>query len=150
MPKEPIDRFTEVHWFLSNFYPCRVKFEGLTYPSSEHAYQAAKCLHARDRRLIAKCPTAGEAKRIGRRVEAIKDWDKRRLAIMHRVVMAKFKQNKKLGRKLIETYPAKLEEGNNWGDRVWGTVDGVGKNWLGFVLMDVRKKLMGVTTSVCV
>lgn len=107
-------------------------------------------MHARDRRLIAKCPTAGEAKRIGRRVEAIKDWDKRKLAIMHRVVMAKFKQNKQLGKKLIETYPAKLEEGNDWGDRMWGTVDGVGKNWLGFVLMDVRKKLMGVKTSVCV
>lgn len=36
----------------------------------------------------------------------------------------------------------RLEEGNTWGDRTWGTVDGVGQNLLGHVLMTVRSVLM--------
>ena len=31
-----------------------------------------------------------------------------------------------------------LEEGNNWGDKYWGTVEGEGKNMLGKLLMKVR------------
>ena len=34
-----------------------------------------------------------------------------------------------------------LEEGNNWGDKVWGTVNGEGENNLGKILMRVRKEL---------
>ena len=48
---------------------------------------------------------------------------------------------KDLAEKLVATYPAKLEEGNNWGDTTWGTVNGVGHNLLGLILMDVRKEL---------
>lgn len=34
-----------------------------------------------------------------------------------------------------------LEEGNTWGDTTWGTVNGIGENRLGRILMKVRKKL---------
>lgn len=34
-----------------------------------------------------------------------------------------------------------LEEGNTWGDTIWGTVDGVGENRLGKILMRVRDEL---------
>jgi predicted NAD-dependent protein-ADP-ribosyltransferase YbiA (DUF1768 family) len=47
------------------------------------------------------------------------------------------------------TYPAllallkstgrrEIQEGNTWGDTVWGLVDGKGQNWLGRMLMDIR------------
>lgn len=32
-----------------------------------------------------------------------------------------------------------LIEENTWGDTFWGTVNGVGKNKLGLILMDVRR-----------
>ena len=31
-----------------------------------------------------------------------------------------------------------LEEGNTWGDRIWGTVHGQGANLLGRILMETR------------
>ena len=141
MVAQAITRFTEKYRFLSNFYPCKVKYENILYPSSEHAYQAAKCEHPKDKRRIAHLDSAGEAKQYGRRVAMIKDFEKRKAAIMKKVVLAKFTQNKDLAEKLVATYPAKLEEGNNWGDTTWGTVNGVGHNLLGLILMDVRKEL---------
>ena len=41
--REVIDRFTGPYAFLSNFHPCRVTFYGMTFPSVEAAFQAAKC-----------------------------------------------------------------------------------------------------------
>jgi predicted NAD-dependent protein-ADP-ribosyltransferase YbiA (DUF1768 family) len=37
-----IDIFKYEWEFLSNFYPCEIVWEGITYASTEHAYQAAK------------------------------------------------------------------------------------------------------------
>ena len=141
MGASAIKRFTAEYRFLSNFYSCKVKYEGIMYPSAEHAYQAAKCLHPKDRRLIAKLRTAGEAKRKGHQVTMTKDFENHKLTVMRNVVLAKFMQNQELGEALISTYPAGLEEGNAWGDKIWGTVDGVGKNLLGKILMDVRRIL---------
>lgn len=41
-----IDKFDGEYDFLSNFYPCDIKFEGLLYNSNEAAYQAAKTIDA--------------------------------------------------------------------------------------------------------
>ena len=38
-------------------------------------------------------------------------------------------------------YDEHLEEGNTWGDTTWGTVNGIGENRLGRILMKVRKEL---------
>lgn len=37
-----IAKFEGNYRFLSNFSPCFVKLDGVTYPSIENAYQAAK------------------------------------------------------------------------------------------------------------
>lgn len=47
--REIIDRFAGPYAFLSNFHPCRVTFYGLSFPSVEAAFQAAKCANAQDR-----------------------------------------------------------------------------------------------------
>lgn len=36
-----------------------------------------------------------------------------------------------------------LEEGNTHGDKVWGTVNGVGENRLGKILMRLREEFRG-------
>ena len=61
---------------------------------------------------------------------------------MYEVVLAKLSQNEFLKQKLIATGCEWLEEGNTWGDRTWGTVNGVGQNLLGHVLMTVWSVLM--------
>lgn len=42
---------------------------------------------------------------------------------MEELVRAKFTQNPDLADKLLATGDAHLEEGNTWGDRIWGTVN---------------------------
>ena len=60
---------------------------------------------------------------------------------MEEIVRAKFTQNIELADKLLATGDAYLEEGNTWGDRIWGTVNGSGANRLGFILMQVRAEI---------
>lgn len=70
------------------------------------------------------------SKKRGRSVSLRKDWEQVKIRIMHEIVQAKFEQNPVLAEKLVETGNACLEEGNTWGDRIWGTVDGRGANHL--------------------
>ena len=46
-----------------------------------------------------------------------------------------------LKEKLLATGDEHLEEGNTWGDTTWGTVNGIGENRLGKILMKVRNEL---------
>lgn len=42
---------------------------------------------------------------------------------------------------LLKTGDAVLIEGNNWGDKIWGQVDGIGENYLRKILMKIREEL---------
>jgi ribA/ribD-fused uncharacterized protein len=136
-----IDQFQGEYRFLSNFYPATVVFEGLTYPDSEHAYQSAKTLDMNERRRIAALPTPAEAKRAGEALQYRADWPQVKYQVMLTCVRDKFTRNKDLGTKLLATGDAYLEEGNTWGDRIWGVYQGQGTNWLGKILMQVRSEL---------
>ena len=82
-----------------------------------------------------------EAKRTGRKVKLRPDWEDVKINEMRNIVRAKFSQNPELAEKLIQTGDAHLEEGNTWGDRTWGTVNGSGQNLLGKILMEIRETL---------
>lgn len=136
-----INKFRGANRFLSNFYETSVEWEGLTYPSSEAAFQASKTLDQEDRkRFQTMAPTV--AKREGYKVKLRENWEDIKIDVMYQIVLAKFSQNEFLKQKLIATGREWLEEGNTWGDRTWGTVDGIGNNYLGKVLMAVRSVLM--------
>lgn len=135
-----IDSFSGKYFFLSNFYKASVIYEGLTYPSSEAAYQAQKCIDPKDREAFTAMDPA-EAKRIGQEVELRKDWNDVKVSIMTEIVRAKFDQHPDLTERLLATGDAFIEEGNDWGDRIWGTVDGQGSNYMGIILMQVREDL---------
>lgn len=147
----PIIRFMGKNRFLSNFYPCIIGYEGTLFPSVEHAFQAAKTLDKPTRVAIAALPTAGHAKRGGRRVLLRPDWEKVKIDIMEELLRLKFKRPG-LRVALLNTGDAELIEGNTWGDKFWGVDirileqrrgDGAsaGLNMLGKLLMEERKRL---------
>ena len=136
-----IAEFQGEYRFLSNFWPSTVEFEGMTYPTAEHAYQAAKTLDAAERRRIAALPTPAEAKRAGRALPPRADWEQVKFDVMLQCVRDKFSRDPDLRRRLLDTGEAYLEEGNTWGDTVWGVSNGVGENRLGKILMRVRDEL---------
>ena len=135
-----INRFDGKYFFLSNFYPTVLTFDGLTYRNSESAYQAQKTLDIYTRLKFTDM-SPGKSKRAGRDIILRPDWDKVKVDIMYRVLMSKFTQNPELRDRLLDTGNEHLIEGNNWGDKVWGQVDGEGQNYLGKCLMRVRDEL---------
>jgi hypothetical protein len=158
-----IDIFKYEWEFLSNFYPCEIVWEGITYASTEHAYQAAKTLDIEKRRMfgLEDNPrlTAKKAKDMGANIkkngELRSDWLKVNIGIMRELLVLKF-EKEELKQKLLSTGTAYLEEGNWWEDNFWGVCYGgtekgfhgikcgkwphvpSGENHLGLLLMAIR------------
>jgi len=143
-----IDRFTKEtgYDFLSNFYPSTVSFEGTLYPTVEHAYQAAKTIDPKIREIIKKANGPGEAKKLGQGIKVREDWFEVRLDVMRKLIREKF-SNPFLTHRLISTGDSELILGNKWNDKFWGICRGVGENWLGKILMEVREDLKQETTQ---
>lgn len=134
---EEIKFFNGKYFFLSNYFPCIITYDGITYNNAEAAFQSAKTVDMEVRKKFSVL-TPNRAKALGRRILLRDDWENVKFKVMHDVCKAKFTQNKILREKLIETGDAYLEEGNTWGDRVWGTCNGTGQNHLGQILMAIR------------
>ena len=129
--------------FLSNFYWNEIEFEGITYPTNEHFFQAMKTLDTGERQKIANCLTPGQAKRMGRQVVLRPDWEEVKEDIMLLGLCLKF-ADEQLADWLVETGDEPLEEGTTWHDNEWGNCSCPkcrnieGKNKLGKLLMKVR------------
>ena len=146
MTTDAITSFHGPHRFLSNFYPAPVMLDGKDYPSVEHAFQAAKTTDPAMRWHFQREPTAGGAKRLGRRVTLRDDWEQIKLQVMMDLVWLKF-QEPSLAARLVETAGRDLIESNHWNDRFWGVCGGVGDNWLGRILMTVRDTIIERRTT---
>lgn len=139
MTTEAITRFFDEYRFLSNFYPVEVEFDGVLYPSVEHAYVAAKTLDLDLREQIRQVNTAGQVKRLGKQIILREDWEQIKVSIMTNLVSYKFLNNPELYQLLLNTKPKVLIEGNTWGDTFWGQCPiGKGRNELGKILMALR------------
>lgn len=135
--KEKIDSFKGDYFFLSNFYEARVIYNGIEFPTSEHAYQAAKSNDEKIWRFFSRIETPGEAKRLGRMIDLRPDWEDAKILIMKQILISKF-SNRALMERLKATGDTELIEGNSWGDQFWGVCNGKGKNMLGKLLMKIR------------
>ena len=138
-----INEFKEQYYFLSNFYGAPVTWDGITYQNNEAAFQSAKVIDRSVREQFATLDPS-TAKRKGRQVQLRPDWEQVKYDVMYNICLAKFAQNKDLRDKLLATGNEHLEEGNTWGDRIWGTVDGQGQNHLGKILMWIREELKSI------
>ena len=139
MRNETIARFRDAYAWLSNFWPVEVLYDGVRYPSVEHAYQAAKTMPAH--RAVFTRGTAAEAKRAGRTVPLREDWPMVKVEVMRALLAQKFAFGSPLAAHLLATGDAELVEGNDWGDVFWGVCRGHGTNVMGQLLMQQRTAL---------
>ena len=153
-----INSFTGRYAFLSNFYPCKIEFQGITYPSTEHYYVAMKVKDDQQingrfypvadvREMISKVATPGQVKRFGRTLKLRKDWDDVKFGYMEWCLREKFK-DAKLQEMLLQTGDEELIEGNYWHDNVFGSCTcekcgNKGENNLGKLLMKIRSEIKG-------
>lgn len=144
---ERVQEFQREYRFLSNFYAANVVYKEIEFPTVEHAYQAAKYeqyQNSEDKMAeISSLLTPGMAKRAGQEAIVPIDWDIRKFDVMEELVRQKFTRHLTLQNQLLATGDMTLEEGNDWGDIVWGVelTTGKGENRLGKILMKVRAEL---------
>lgn len=143
-----ISDFRGEYKWLSNFHECEINYLGLNWPTTEHAYQAAKRMDDVDFHLeMQRLPKARQAMNYGRSLPiTTPHWhEATKFKVMWDVNLQKFTRHDDLREKLIATSDEFLVEGNTWGDTCWGVCNGVGSNWLGKTLMAVRNhiKLLG-------
>jgi len=135
----PILGFVGEYRFLSNFYPCKILYQGIYYPSVENAYVASKTLDIELRKTVSTC-SAVEAKKIGKTFPLREDWESVKVKLMYEFLKQKFYSGE-LCDKLLSTGDSYIEETNHWNDRFWGVCDGRGENILGRLLMNIRDDL---------
>lgn len=138
--------FKDEYRFMSNFIYCTVEYDGVEYPTNEHAFQAAKFDDLEYREVIREAETPGDAKKLGRTRDfpMREGWDEGVAVQVMSYINAQKYSKPKYRNLLLETGDAVLVETNHWGDDTWGdstTTDKPGKNQLGIILMSIRSAL---------
>lgn len=132
---------------FSNLYKRPITFEGVEYPTSEHAYQAGKPRKDSVRAWLMAAPSPSLLAMAAHGLyvwDVHPDWSKTKFDRMKRVLQAKFTQHPDLQKILLSTGEARLVEAatvDNAVNRLWGEVKGTGKNMLGTLLMEVRSEI---------
>jgi ribA/ribD-fused uncharacterized protein len=140
-----IRQFEKQYSWLSNFTPCAIVLDGLTFSSVEHAYMSAK---SEDMEWKLTCTDASikpsKIKKMSRTIALPENWNSKRIEVMRECLNQKFRQEpfKTL---LLETGDLYIQEGNYWGDKFWGVdmVSREGENHLGKLIMEIREELKG-------
>lgn len=137
----PIHFYEVRYYWMSNFSSFAVRYKGVDYPTSEHAYQASKFVVGTAAwNGSAFASSAHEAMLSARRNMASQwpDWEHRKRATMKEIVAAKLSQHDYIQRKLRETGERELIEVSPvdafWG---WGP-NKDGRNELGKIWMELR------------
>ncbi len=132
---------------FSNLFRRTIVFEGREYPTSEHAYQAGKARKESVREWILNAPTPSLVAMAAHGLyvwDVNPDWASVKFDRMRQVLRAKFTQHEDLKELLLSTGNVRLVEEtktNNAVNRLWGEVNGKGKNMLGVLLMELREEL---------
>lgn len=129
---------------FSNLYRRDVEFEGEVFVTSEHAYQAGKARKPAVRKWLMEAPSPSLLAMAAHGLyywDIAPGWSKTKFDRMRAVLKAKFTQHADLRELLLSTGDARLVESatvDNEVNRLWGEVNGVGRNMLGVLLMELR------------
>lgn len=127
--------------YLSNSYFSPMIINEKKWSTIEHYYQAMKFVDLDIQEKIRNTLCAFDAYTLGNTYKNIRDdWYIVRDDIMKYICEEKFKQNQELLKLLIETGNQKIIYTAPF-DNYWGCgYEGIGKNMLGKILMDIRNK----------
>ncbi|MBX5012221.1 NADAR family protein [Rhizobium lentis] len=134
---------------FSNLYRRNIVFEGEVFVTSEHAYQAGKARKPAVRKWLMDAPSPALLAMAAHGLyywDVVPGWSTTKFDRMRAVLRAKFIQHEDLRELLLSTGEARLVESatvDNEVNRLWGEVNGVGRNMLGVLLMEVREELRG-------
>lgn len=127
------------NWWLSNFYPAEIIYNGKPYPTSEHLYQALKCDNKKHHEEVRNAAGPKASKVLSRvlspELKPLKD----RINFMRTAIGLKYGQHEELKERLLELRGIIVEDSPY--DDLWGVgPDGDGVNLMGILLMELREK----------
>lgn len=134
-------------WYdvFNNFSAHAVEIDGLVYPTSEHAYQAAKCTDVQGKKEIQIAKSPLQTKELSsKKYAAAKrpDWDRVKLEVMESILRAKLAQHQEVRDALIRSAQEEIAEDSPV-DSFWGRgKDGNGQNNLGKLWMKIRADIL--------
>lgn len=124
------------NWF-SNMEIDPITIDGITYPAVENYYQGMKSGHPKILKLFSEM-TPSKAKFNGRHLDLREDWEQVKFEVMEKALRIKFAPGT-IWYARLEMEEGEIVETNNWNDKFWGkTLDGIGENHLGKILMKIR------------
>lgn len=140
--------YEQEFYVLSNFSAFMLDWAGLTFQTSEAAYQWSRFavgnhVTATIQESILAARSAHDAYQIAQEYKPrqLSNWDAVKHAVMKNILRAKVHQHDYVRRKLLETGDRVLVE-DSWRDSHWGWgADGRGMNWLGRLWMEIREEL---------
>lgn len=132
---------------FSNLHRREMEFEGRSFATAEHAYQAGKARKEAVKEWILAAPSPSLVAMAAHGLyywDIVPGWSKNKFNRMKDVLRAKYTQHEDLRSLLLSTEGKRLIESttvDNEVNRTWGEVNGKGKNMLGELLMEIRQEL---------
>lgn len=140
--------FLDQYYLFSNYSALPIIYNGVKYPTSEHAYQTNKFSNnIKISTLIKNAQSPSEAKRLSivYKKEQREDWDNVKLSVMTEIIYEKARQHEEIRRKLLETNDAEIIE-NSMLDYFWGCgKNDSGQNNMGKLWMKIREEIVNKT-----
>ena len=128
---------------FSNFSHHGIFIDGINWMTVEHYYQSQKFSDSKiiDKIRLSKTPTLAKVTAREMKHLQINNWGELKEEVMLKALREKFHQHPELVRLLLSTGSNRLVESTS-NDTYWGeSVEGIGQNRLGELLMMVRKEL---------
>ncbi len=137
----PITFYTPRFYVFNNFSAHAIEFRGEFYPTSEHAYQAAKCTDPRGREAIRNARSPSQAKLLANETYGAAkdpDWESKKVVVLEEILRVKLAQHPEAQDALRESGDDAIVEDSPT-DYFWGQgADGSGQNMLGKLWMKLR------------
>ncbi|MFJ8032470.1 MULTISPECIES: NADAR family protein [unclassified Streptomyces] len=125
---------------LRNDYPAPITVGEVSHPSVTHAYWALSVARPEIAAAVSAADTAAAARGIAAGAPRREGWEQARVAVMTRLLHAKFEQHPELADILLATDDATVIY-DDVDSAFWGDNGGRGRNWAGRLLELVRSEL---------
>jgi GTP cyclohydrolase II len=128
---------------FSNFSQHSIFIDEINWQTVEHYYQAQKFIdmELKERIRLSKTPVLAKITAMGMKDLRRKNWAELKESVMLKALRRKFAQHPELAKRLLSTSSQRLVESTS-NDAFWGeSLDGIGQNRLGELLMLVRTEL---------
>ncbi|MBU0977032.1 MAG: NADAR family protein [Nanoarchaeota archaeon] len=145
-PEDKIFFYPKEFYVFDNFSSFQVNYNGVVFPTSEHAFQAMRFIKTSPEifEKIKNARSAHDAQKIAfeNQEKGDPDWDKKMRDVMKDILKNKIDQHPYVLKKLLQTGNRKIIE-DSWRDSVWGWGDDKhGQNLLGKIWMELREECL--------